>query len=94
MIKINEQYCNGLHIKENSWDISLTKITFTFNKRWYEKYDVFKHNNQEYICISRPRKNEDDTWSIDVTNSGTKLNPDTEFIINTVSELNYTNEIS
>ena len=90
MIKTDKQYVgDGIYTKENLFNISLIKITFTFNKRWYEKYDLFKYNNQEYICISRPRKNENDTWSIDVlpANGGIELNPDTEFITNTVSEL-------
>ena len=67
-------------------DISLLKITFTFNKRWYEKYDTFRYGDYEYICSSRPRQNEDGTWSIDVVQKDYPLPEETEWICNKVSE--------
>ena len=78
-----------IKVDNNELDIFLLKVTFTFDKRWYEKYDIFKYKDIEYICISRPKENEDNTWSIDVMpfDGESKLNPNTEFIKNSVSEL-------
>lgn len=60
-----EQFKNGTFVKYQ-FEGNLLKVTFTFDTRFYEKYDTFKFGNTEYKCISRPRKNDDNTWSIDV----------------------------
>lgn len=72
---------------------NLLKLTFTFDSRFYDKYDVFKFGNTEYICISRSRENENGTWSIDVIpyNISWKADGgyDTKFIKNNVSKFYY-----
>ena len=67
-------------------DISLLKVTFTFDKRYYDKYDIFRYGDYEYICSSRPRQNEDGTWSIDVIQKDYPLLKETKWIGNTVNE--------
>ena len=76
---------------KHQFEVNLLKITFTFDKRWYEKYDRFKLDNIKYICVSRPKKNEDGTWNIEAIpleiswkNGG---GYDTEFIKNNLSKL-------
>ena len=69
--------------------INLLKIEFIFDKGWYIKYDIFKLGNTEYICISKPKENENDKWiiealPIDIMPIKDKYN--TEYIKNVVSE--------
>ena len=74
--------------------INLLKMKFTFDKRWYEKYDMFKLGNTEYICSSRPKENDDGNWVIEVI--PTNIMPiqktyETTWIGNALSELYDTN---
>ena len=76
---------------EHQFEINLLKVIFIFDKRWYEKYDIFKLGNVEYICVSRPKKNEDDTWNIEAIPLEVSWKDgkgyDTEFIKNNLSYL-------
>jgi hypothetical protein len=81
-----------IFIKDNHpVEVNLLKIIFIFDKKWYEKYDRFKLGNVEYICVSRPKKNEDNTWSIEAIPLKISWKDgggyDTEFIKNNLSEL-------
>ena len=77
---------------QHQYKVNLLKVVFVFDKRWYEKYDVFKLGNTKYICISRPKKNEDNTWNIEaipleVSWKDGEAGYDTEFIKNIASEI-------
>ena len=76
---------------KHQFEVNLLKITFIFDKRWYEKYDIFKLGNVEYICVSRPKKNEDNTWTIEAIPLEILRKDDggydTEFIKNNLSYL-------
>lgn len=52
-------------ILNDSIEVPINKITLTFPKKFYIKYDVLELNGTEYICISNPRENSGE-WSIDV----------------------------
>ena len=70
--------------------VTLLKIKFVFDKRWYIKYDIFKLGNTEYICTSKPQENENGKWivealPVDIMPIKDKYN--TEFIKNIVSEI-------
>ena len=70
--------------------VNLLKIKFVFDKKWYIKYDIFKLGNTEYICISKPKENENGKWivealPVDIMPIKDKYN--TEFIKNIVSEI-------
>ena len=70
--------------------VQVSKITFTFPERFYEKYDVFEVEGVEYICISRPRKLDSEEWCIDGFPIGNKFIDDileSKYKRNTVSEL-------
>ena len=71
--------------------ILVSKITFTFSERFYEKYDIFEVEGIKYVCISRPRKLDSGEWCIDVfpLREGKTIYDSLESIwkSNTVSEL-------
>lgn len=75
-------------VTKHTFEGSLLRLTFTFDRKWYEKYDKFEFAGSEYICISKPRKNEDNTWSIDVLPVEVipKDKYDTEFLGSTLLE--------
>ena len=69
---------------------NLLKLIFVFDSKFYNKYDIFKLGDTEYICTSRPKKNEDNTWSIEVLPCTVpwkdKGGYDTEYIKNNLSK--------
>lgn len=93
---VQEVNAKTREVTKHTFEGSLLKLTFTFDRKWYEKYDKFKFAGSEYVCISRPRKNEDNTWSVDVLPSGVLLKDkyDTEFIESGLIESIYDRNIS
>jgi hypothetical protein len=70
--------------------VPISKITFTFPERFYEKYDIFEVEGIEYICINRPKKLDSGEWCINVYPVGEKSVYDTlesKWKRNTVAEL-------
>ena len=70
--------------------VQVSKITFTFPERFYEKYDVFEVEGVEYLCINRPKKLDSGEWYIDVFPIGNKYVDnilESKWKRNTVSEL-------
>lgn len=49
-----------------SSEIILEKLTATFDKRYYDKYDNFTIGDLEYICISRGKFNDKGKWIINI----------------------------
>lgn len=43
-----------------------SEIVFAFKERYYEKYDIFKHDKtmQQFIVVSRPVRRADDYWEV------------------------------
>ena len=86
---VEEFNCNTEKSTKHTFEGSLLKLTATFNRKWYVKYDKFKFGDSCYICISNPRKNKDNNWEIDVIPEPITLKDeyDTEFLGSTLEGL-------